>query len=93
MLLCIQVKLSYLRVGHTHDDIDAVIGNVVSYIRGLDIASFAEFQDACMKAIKKEGGAVLGIRRLIGIADYKSIFSDCMNKLDVNGINVSYSIC
>jgi hypothetical protein len=42
-----------------------------------------------MKAIKKEGGAVLGIRRLIGIADYKSIFSDCMNKLDVNGINVS----
>jgi hypothetical protein len=46
-----------------------------------------------MKAIKKKGGAVLGIRRLVGIADYKSIFSDCMNKLDVNGINVSYSTC
>lgn len=81
-----------MRVGHTHDDIDAVIGNVVSYIRGLDIASFAEFQDACMDAITKDGGAVLGIRRLVGIADYKSIFSDCMKTLDVQGINVSYLI-
>ena len=64
----------------------------MSYIRGLDIASFAEFQDACMDAITKDGGAVLGIRRLVGIADYKSIFSDCMKSLDVQGINVSYLI-
>lgn len=42
-----------------------------------------------MESITKEGGAVLGIRRLYGIADYKSIFSDCMKKLDVQGINVS----
>jgi hypothetical protein len=45
-----------------------------------------------MTAITKEGGKVLGIRRLVGIADYKSIFSDCMKKLDVNGINVSDSM-
>lgn len=88
-----QVKLSYLRVGHTHDDIDGIIGNVVSHIRSLDIASFAEFQEACMESITKEGGAVLGIRRLYGIADYKSIFSDCMKKLNVQGINVSVLYC
>ena len=82
-----KVKVSYLKVGHTHDDIDAIIGNVATHLRSLDVPTFSEFQEACRKAIKKDCSNVLGVDRLIGISDYDSIFSD-FNSMSVQGIYV-----
>jgi len=86
-----KVKISYLKVGHTHDDIDAIIGNVATHLRSLDVPTFSEFQEACRTAIKKDFSNVLGVDRLIGISDYDSIFSD-FNSMSVQGMYIYIDI-
>lgn len=85
-----KVKISYLKVGHTHDDIDAIIGNVITHLRSLDIGTFSEFRQACYDAIRKDGSSVLGVDRLIGIPDYDSIFSDFNQSSIVGEFNTKY---
>ena len=41
-----KVKLSYCLVGHTHEDIDAMIGTVVSYLRGRNLPNFEAYATA-----------------------------------------------
>lgn len=84
--ICRKVKLSYLIVGHTHEDVDAVIGNVVSRLRREDLPTFERFREECMAAIKKEGGAVLDVIRIVGISDFDSV-STMFNTENVQGIS------
>ena len=46
--ICKKVVLAFLLVGHTHTDVDRIIGLVVSYIRNLDVSSFEELKKHCM---------------------------------------------
>ena len=48
--ICTKVVLAFLLllVGHTHTDVDRIIGLVVSYIRNLDVSSFEELKKYCM---------------------------------------------
>jgi len=48
--ICKKVVLAFLLVGHTHTDVDRIIGLVVTYIRNLDVSSFEELKRYCMQA-------------------------------------------
>jgi len=39
------VKISYCLVGHTHEDIDAIIGNVITYLRSKNIPTLTDFAE------------------------------------------------
>ena len=45
--ICKKVVLAFLLVGHTHCDVDRIIGLVTSYIRNLDVSSFEELKKYC----------------------------------------------
>lgn len=79
-----KVKLSYLEVGHTHDDYDAIIGTIGSYITNLDLATFEDYKTACIEAITKQGSLVLAVERIVGITDYDRLFQD-FNSSKVTG--------
>ena len=99
-----KIKLSYLIVGHTHEDIDAFIGNVVSYLRRLDIRTYEELEKACKDAVQLVGSKVLNVERAIGITDYRQMFANVDKiadlskartiritaKSDGTGVNVYY---
>lgn len=74
--------MSYLVVGHTHEDVDACIGTVVTRLRALDIPTFSKFRVECLAAITKEGGTVLDVEQVVGMPDYDEMFRDFGN---VNG--------
>jgi hypothetical protein len=38
--LILQVKLSYLEVGHTHEDYNTIIGTIAAHIANLDLHTF-----------------------------------------------------
>ena len=82
------MKASFLLVGHTHDDVDAVIGSVISYLRGVDIFSFAEFEAACKLAISSVEALsrVVRVERVVGITDYEEIFATHTAGLQLVGI-------
>ena len=42
--VCNKVALAFLLVGHTHTDVDRIIGLVVSYIRRLNVTTFEELK-------------------------------------------------
>ena len=71
-----KVKLSYLEVGHTHDDYDAIIGTIGSHICNLDLATFEDYKAACIGAITKDGSLVLAVEKIVGISDYDRLFQD-----------------
>lgn len=79
-----KVKLSYLEVGHTHDDYDAIIGTIGSHICNLDLATFEDYKAACTEAITKDGSLVLAVEKIIGITDYDRLFQD-FNSSKVTG--------
>ena len=53
-----KVKVSYCVVGHTHEDIDAIIGTVVTYLRNVDIQSFSMFDRHVRDAVNKHNAKV-----------------------------------
>lgn len=83
--LILQVKLSYLEVGHTHDDYDAIIGTIAAHIANLDLPTFDDYKSACMEALSKQGSIVLAVEKIIGMCDYDRLFRD-FNTSDVKGI-------
>ena len=53
-----KVTVSYCVVGHTHEDIDAIIGTVITYLRNHDIQSFHHFDRTVRHAINKKHAQV-----------------------------------
>ena len=53
-----KVKVSYCVVGHTHEDVDAIIGTVISHLRKRDIQSFTVFEEEVRKSINKHNAQV-----------------------------------
>ena len=89
--ICRKVKLSYLVVGHTHEDVDATIGNTVTHLRSCDQPTFTRFQSECHEAIKKEGGRIMKVERIVGISDF-DLVSQRFNDFKVEGITAAHLI-
>jgi hypothetical protein len=67
-----KVKISYLIVGHTHDDVDAIIGVCASALRPEDVLSFSVMKDIIQKTLSAKGrGKLLQFRVNIGTINYE----------------------
>jgi hypothetical protein len=71
---CMQIKVSYLIVGHTHADVDALIGTIVSYLRNIDQMCPEEFAEAVGEACKTEDGTIDRIENTLSTPDYEGGF-------------------
>ena len=73
--VCRKIKVNYLEVGHTHEDIDALIGTVVSKLRTMDLRTFNERINAIKSALNDlEAGQVKDVQEIMGITNYEVIF-------------------
>ena len=70
-----KVRISYCLVGHTHEDIDAVIGTLVCSLRVKNIASMSVYAEAIRQAISKANARILEVEVLQGLPNYETMFS------------------
>lgn len=85
--MCVkQIKISFLIVGHTHADVDALIGTIVSYLRNIDQMSPEEFAEAVGEACKSHDGTIDDIENTLSTADYESNFGANKMRADIDGI-------
>jgi len=70
--ICRKIKVNFLEVGHTHEDVDALIGSVVTKLRPLNLRTFEERIEAIKNALNRlETGQVKDVEDVIGISDYE----------------------
>ena len=74
-------------VGHTHADVDALIGTIVSYLRNVDQMSPQEFAEAVGKACRSENGSIDAIENTLATMDYESVFGARRMRADIDGIS------
>ena len=79
-------------MGHTHADVDALIGTIVSYLRNVDQISPEEFASAVGQACKSVDGAIDDIQNTLSTPDYESYFCAKQMKTDFEGITVCKEI-
>ena len=82
----LQIKVSFLIVGHTHADVDALIGTIVSYLRNVDQMSPEEFAEAVGKACRSEDGTIEAIENSLSTMDYESVFGAERMRKDFDGL-------
>ena len=71
----LQVKLSYLVVGHTHCDIDRIIGLVAVYMRTHDVITYEDFERFAKQSFKAQDFTpVLAVDHIIAMTDYDELF-------------------
>jgi hypothetical protein len=83
---CLQIKVSYLIVGHTHADVDALIGTIVSHLRNVDQMSPEEFAEAVGEACHSQDGSIDSIQNTMSTPDYESNFGKTRMSSDLDGI-------
>ena len=76
--VCRKVKVNYLIVGHTHEDIDALIGTIVAKLRALDLPALSVYEKEVKASVLMESAQIQGVQHLIGIPDYDKLFKDCI---------------
>ena len=81
-----KIKVSYLLVGHTHEDVDAIIGKVLGAMRKFDMFTFRAYEEQADASLLKLKCRILGIQRIIGIPDYDIIFRD-FNRSSIQGLS------
>ena len=70
--VCKKIKVNFLEVGHTHEDIDALIGSVVTKLRLEDLPTLQSRIDAIRNALNKLEAEIKDVEEVFGITDYKS---------------------
>ena len=68
--VCKKIKVNYLEVGHTHEDIDALIGSVVTKLRVMDLPTFELRMAAIKEALIDAQAQIKSVEKIIGITDY-----------------------
>ena len=66
-----KIKVNFLEVGHTHEDIDALIGSVVTKLRLMDLPTLEARCEAIMNALKKHDAEVKAVDEVFGMTDYE----------------------
>lgn len=62
-------------MGHTHEDIDALIGTVVTKLRKENIPTFSMREQAIFSAMRETTeGKVKAVEQVVGITDYEAMF-------------------
>jgi hypothetical protein len=84
--ICRKVKISFMVVGHTHDDYDALIATICTHISNMDIFTLAAFEQACRDAILKENCQVIDVLQLFGLPDFDRFFQDSFKGKKPEGI-------
>ena len=70
--ICRKIKVNFLEVGHTHEDIDALIGSIVTKLRAQDLPTFEARMNAIQNALTKAEAHVKAVEEVVGIPDYDS---------------------
>ena len=71
--ICRKVKINFLEVGHTHEDIDALIGSVVVKLRKEDHPTFVSRMKAICTALTEADAQIKAVEEVIGITDYAAV--------------------
>lgn len=95
--ICKKVKVNFLEVGHTHEDIDALIGSVVTKLRIADLRTFQERVEAIKNALNHmETGQVKDVQEVIGMTDYESsldgIFPKVTGMMEIKEFRISANV-
>ena len=84
--IILQVKLSFLVMGHTHCDIDRIIGLVAVYMRTHDVITYEDFERFAMESFKAQDFTpILGVETIIAMTDYDQLFDSEYSKKDNEG--------
>lgn len=78
--------MSYLIVGHTHADVDALIGTIVSYLRNVDQMSPQEFAEAVGKGCSSLDGSIDSIENTLATPNYEKNFFASRMRADFDGL-------
>ena len=68
--ICRKIKVNFLEVGHTHEDIDALIGSIVTKLRAMDLPTFEARMNAIQDALTKAEAHIKAVEEVVGIPDY-----------------------
>ena len=79
--VCRKIKVNYLEVGHTHEDIDALIGSVVTKLRTQDLPTLQSRVDAIKNALNLFEARIKDVQEVIGISDYQRSFDPMFPKI------------
>jgi hypothetical protein len=83
--ICRKVKISFMVVGHTHDDYDALIATICTHISSMDIFTLNEFERACRDAIFKDQSQIIDVMQLFGLPDFDRLFQDAFKGTNTQG--------
>lgn len=78
--------MSYLIVGHTHADVDALIGTIVSHLRNVDQMSPEEFAEEVGKACNSPNGMLDGIENSLSTPDFEKNFKKDRLSASIDGL-------
>ena len=76
--VCRKIKVNYLIVGHTHEDIDALIGTIVAKLRAMDLPALSVYENEVKASVLKESAQIQDVVHLLGITDCDHLFKDCI---------------
>ncbi len=57
-MICVQIKLSYLPVGHTHEDIDQLFSVISRILKNKDVLSLTDFRHLIARAYRRRGSSL-----------------------------------
>lgn len=87
-----QVKLSFLVVGHTHCDVDRIIGLVSVYLRSKDVKNFEDFERFAKESFNAtDGSNVIKVEQIFAMTDYEALFETDEGKKNNTGILVYFT--
>jgi len=85
--VCKKVKVSYLTVGHTHNDNDGEIGTSSSDMTNKVIQTIDVFDELCRQSFENSQRSTTINHKIIGITDWGKLFSTGKkNPFDINGL-------
>ena len=89
--ICHKVKVSYLTVGHTHNDDDGAIGIAGNHMCNEDIQSISRFEELIKESFENFGSSNTFVEPIIGISDFGKItsHSNASNPYDINGNTIA----
>jgi hypothetical protein len=69
-----KAKIAYLLVGHTHEDVDALIAVIATFLRPMDVNGLNDLRDALLSKIKSGNARMIDVFTYVGIPDYGFLF-------------------
>jgi hypothetical protein len=90
--VCQKIKVSYLTVGHTHNDDDGAIGVAGNHMCAANIESLSRCDALLMESFEDIQSTNTFVEEIVGITDYGKILCDrsSKNPFSINGMIYCY---